>query len=145
MSARIKFYAGTAGHSVWFSDDRGASWIHPNSHSGLYTEARTWALCSHPADPEHLYAGTDMGVFRWDESKAAWTHLPSPLQDVWAIVQDPDDPQTLFAGTRPAGFYKSMDGGLSWEALSAPGIATFSEVNKGPTRVTQIPFDPVDR
>ncbi len=142
---KIKVYAGTAGHSAWFSDDLGASWIHPNSHSGLYTEARVWSLSSHPGDPDALYAGTDMGAFRWNESTASWTHLPSPMQDVWAVAQDPDDPRTLFAGTRPAAFYRSADGGASWEALAAPGIRTFSEINRGPTRVTQILFDPVDR
>ena len=142
---KIKVYAGTAGHSAWFSDDLGASWIHPNSHSGLYTEARVWSLSSHPGDPDALYAGTDMGVFRWNESTASWTHLPSPMQDVWAVAQDPDDPRTLFAGTRPAAFYRSADGGATWEALAAPGIRTFSEINRGPTRVTQILFDPVDR
>jgi photosystem II stability/assembly factor-like uncharacterized protein len=142
---KIKVYAGTAGHSAWFSDDLGASWIHPNSHSGLYTEARVWSLSSHPADADSLYAGTDMGVFRWNESTAAWTHLPSPMQDVWSIVQDPEDPRTLFAGTRPAAFYRSADGGATWEALAAPGIRTFSDINRGPTRVTQILFDPVDR
>ncbi|MSQ87992.1 MAG: hypothetical protein EXR32_01785 [Betaproteobacteria bacterium] len=144
MEDRVKFYAGTAGHSVWFSDDRGASWVHPNSHSGLYTEARVWSLSSHPADPEHLYAGTDMGVFRWQESTANWTQLPSPMQDVWSVAQDPDDPQILYAGTRPAAFYRSPDGGRTWQQQSAPGIKTYSEINKGPTRVTQILFDPID-
>ena len=67
------------------------------------------------------------------------------MQDVWSIVQDPEDPGTLFAGTRPAAFYRSTDGGATWEALAAPGIRTFSEINRGPTRVTQILFDPVDR
>lgn len=141
----IRVYAGTAGHSAWFSDDLGASWIHPNSHSGLYLEARVWSLSTHPDDPDALYAGTDMGVFRWDESTARWTALPSPMQDVWAIVQDPEDPRVLYAGTRPAAFYRSGDGGASWEALDAPGIQTFSEINRGPTRVTQILFDPLDR
>lgn len=142
---KIKVYAGTAGHSAWFSDDLGASWIHPNSLSGLYTEARVWSLSSHPGDPDALYAGTDMGVFRWNESTASWTQLPAPMQDVWAVAQDPEDPRTLYAGTRPAYFYRSADGGATWEALAAPGIRTFSEINRGPTRVTQILFDPVDR
>jgi photosystem II stability/assembly factor-like uncharacterized protein len=142
MKSRVKIYAGTAGHSAWFSDDLGTTWIHPNSHSGMYLEARVWSFSSHPADPERVYAGTDMGVFRWDESAARWTHLPSPMQDVWSIVQDPQDATVLFAGTRPAAFYRSGDAGATWEKLSAPGISEFSEVNKGPTRVTQMLFDP---
>lgn len=140
----IQLYAGTAGHSVWFSDDLGASWVHPNSHSGMYLEARVWGFASHPATPGRLFAATDMGVYRWDEAPARFVHLPSPMEDVWAIAIDPADPDVLIAGTRPAGFFRSADAGGSWSAVPAPGIAGFSEQNKGPTRVTQILFDPVD-
>ena len=145
MSDEIHAYAGTAGHSAWFSEDRGETWVHPNSHSGMYLEARVWSIASHPATPGHLFAGTDMGVFRWDEAPARWTPLPSPMQDVWAIAQDPEHPEVLIAGTRPAGFYRSGDAGKSWGKLEAPGISQFSEANMGPTRVTQILFDPVVR
>jgi|KBSMisStandDraft_5_1062788.scaffolds.fasta_scaffold05896_2 photosystem II stability/assembly factor-like uncharacterized protein len=140
-----RLYAGTAGHSAWFSDDLGDTWTHPNSHSGLYTEARVWSLCSHPSDPQSLYAGTDIGIFRWDETSARWELLASPMQDVWAVAQDPEDARVLYAGTRPAAFYRSADAGRTWEKLDAPGIRTFSEINRGPTRVTQMLFDPIDR
>ena len=63
----VHVYAGTGGHSAWFSDDSGETWVHPNSHSGMYLEARVWSIASHPATPERLFAGTDMGIFRWDE------------------------------------------------------------------------------
>ena len=141
----IQVYAGTAGHSAWFSDDLGVTWVHPNSHSGLYLEARVWCFASHSNTPTHLFAGTDAGVYRWDEPSARWQGLPSPLADVWAIVQDPLAPDTLIAGGRPAGFYRSEDAGRTWVACPAPGIAAFSEVNMGPTRVTRILFDPVER
>jgi photosystem II stability/assembly factor-like uncharacterized protein len=144
MALNVEVYAGTAGHSAWFSNDLGATWVHPNSHSGMYLEARVWAFSSHPRNPDILYAGTDMGLFRWDERTTRWTHLPSPMTDIWALVQDPDDADVIFAGTRPAGFYRSRDAGLTWEHLSAPGIQQFSEINMGPTRVTQMLFDPVD-
>jgi photosystem II stability/assembly factor-like uncharacterized protein len=144
MPDNIHVYAGTAGHSAWFSEDAGAAWLHPNSHSGMYLEARVWAFASHAAAPDTLYAGTDMGVFRWSEAAARWTALPSPLQDVWAIAQRPDNPAVLIAGTRPAAFWRSDDGGINWRKLSAPGISEFSDINMGPTRVTQILFDPRD-
>jgi photosystem II stability/assembly factor-like uncharacterized protein len=140
----VQVYAGTAGHSAWFSDDRGETFVHPNSHSGMYLEARVWALASHEATPETLFAGTDQGVFRWDEPTVRWTHLPSPMNDVWAIAIDPADPNVLIAGTRPAGFFRSTDAGRSWTSLTAPGVIPISDVNAGPTRVTQILFDPVD-
>ena len=93
----------------------------PNSHSGMYLEARVWSIASHPATPERLFAGSDMGVFRWDEPTARWAHLPSPMQDVWAVAVDPADPDMLIAGTRPAGFFRSADAGQSWTQLTAPG------------------------
>jgi photosystem II stability/assembly factor-like uncharacterized protein len=142
--ADIHVYAGTAGHSAWFSDDRGQTWIHPNSHSGMYLEVRVWSFASHPKSPERLFAGTDHGVFRWDEATARWTHLPSPMQDVWSIAVDPADPDALVAGTRPAAFYRSTDAGKSWKVVTPPGVIPLSDVNAGPTRVTQVLFDPVD-
>jgi photosystem II stability/assembly factor-like uncharacterized protein len=141
-ASEIHVYAGTAGHSAWFSEDLGLSWVHPNSHSGMYLEARVWAMSSHPATPGTLHAGTDEGVYRWDEQTARWAQISKALEDVWAIVQDPKDPSTLYAGTRPAGLYRSVDSGTTWNELPVPGIAKFSEVNMGPTRVTQILFDP---
>ena len=144
MTTQVEVYAGTAGHSAWFSNDHGQTWVHPNSHSGMYLEARVWHFCSHPSDPHLLYAGTDMGLFRWDERTTRWTHLPSPMQDAWALVQDPDDPTIIYAGTRPAAFYRSKDSGATWEELKAPGIQKFSDINMGPTRVTQMLFDPKD-
>lgn len=140
MRSHIRVYAGTAGHSAWFSDDLGETWVHPNSHSGLYLEARVWSLASHPAVPEYVYAGTDEGAYRWDERTARWTLLASPMRDVWALAFDPANPRRIFAGTRPAGFFRSDDGGASWSQLAAE-MAAFSDVNRGPTRVTQILFD----
>lgn len=143
--SEVRLYAGTAGHSTWFSSDLGDNWIHPNSHSGMYTEARVWCFSSHPAEPDSLYAGSDMGLFRWSESAQAWKALPSPMQDVWSVAQDPDDARILIAGTRPGALYRSTDAGESWAQCATPGVKAFSEVNRGPTRVTQILFDPIDR
>lgn len=139
----VTVYVGTAGHSVWFSEDRGATFVHPNSHSGMYLEARVWSMSSHPGQPEHLYAGTDMGVFRWNESSATWTHIDASLGDVWCVSQHPRDPRIVFAGTRPAALFRSDDAGATWTRLDVRGVAQFSDINRGPTRVTQILFDPL--
>jgi photosystem II stability/assembly factor-like uncharacterized protein len=94
--------------------------------------------------PECLYAGTDEGVYRWDERSARWTLLESPMRDVWALAQDPRNPDVIFAGARPAAFFRSGDAGRSWRQIDVPGIAAFSDVNRGPTRVTQLLFDPFE-
>jgi frataxin-like iron-binding protein CyaY len=144
MTNRVEVYIGTAGHSAWFSSDQGTSWLHPNSHSGMYLEARVWCFSSHLKDKQFLYAGTDMGLFRWDEYTTRWTSLPSPMKEVWALTQDPNNAQILYAGTRPASFYKSLDGGLNWQHIPIPNLVDFSDVNMGPTRCTQLLIDPYD-
>jgi len=145
VAKRVEIYAGTAGHSVWFSNDLGEHFIHPNSHSGLYLEARIWCFSSHLKTPNELLAGTDMGVFIWNESTTRWSLIESPMTDVWAITQNPDNPDIIYAGARPAKMFRSMNAGKTWEHLSIEGLADFSDINMGPTRFTQILFDPIDR
>ena len=147
MPDHLHVYAGTAGHSAWFSEDGGRQWVHPNSHSGMYLEARVWSFASHPSEPETLWAGTDMGLFKWHEPTARWTSvaLPSPNpSDVWVVAVHPADPKILWIGTRPAGCMVSQDGGNTWRTISVPGLQSFSTINMGATRVTQIAFDPLD-
>ena len=145
MKDQIQVYAGTAGHSVWFSEDLGNTFIHPNSHSGMYLEARAWCFSSHPQNQNILYAGTDMGIFVWDERTTRWTFLESPAKDVWAIAQDPQNPNHILVGSRPAELFYSDNAGMSWKKIPIVGLKSFSEINMGPTRVTQILFDPIDQ
>jgi photosystem II stability/assembly factor-like uncharacterized protein len=110
----------------------------------MYLEARVWSISTHAANPTQLYAGSDMGLVRFDEVTARWAALPSPATDVWAIAQHPQFPDTLIIGSRPAAFFRSDDAGNTWRKLAAPGMAEFSDINMGPTRVTQFAFDPLD-
>lgn len=135
-------YVGTAGHSVWFSEDGGQSFVHPNSHSGMYLEARVWCFCAHSSQPNRLWAATDMGLYVWHEVTARWQNIPFPAEDVWHVAIDPSNPQHLIAGTRPAALYRSTNGGANWQLLDVPGLQTFSTINMGATRVTQILFEP---
>lgn len=140
----VQAYCGTASQSAWFSDDAGETWVHPNSHSGMYIEQRVWAIASHSQTPDRMFAGTDDGIFRWDEETLRWMQLPSPMTDVWAVALDLKNPDLLLAGTRPGGFFRSVDAGKTWKDVTPPGVIPKSTVNAGPTRVTQILFDPID-
>jgi photosystem II stability/assembly factor-like uncharacterized protein len=135
---------GTAGTSVWFSRDLGDTWERPYSESGLYLEARVWALSSHPDRPGELLAGTDSGVYRWSEASRTWTHLPGPLDTLctWALAQDPRNADVIIAGTHPAALFYSEDGGRSWHAAQATLAQTCVFV--GRPRVTQVLFDPTN-
>ncbi len=140
MSANL--YVGTAGMSVWFSQDMGETWKRPYSESGLYLESRVWALSAHPDAPGQVFAGTDSGIYRWDEKPSKWTQLSSPMDDlcVWALEQAPHDPAVLIAGTHPAALYMSDDAGVTWRELDV-GFAE-SCIYIGKPRVTKLLFDP---
>lgn len=135
---------GTAGTSVWFSRDLGETWERPYSESGLYLESRVWALATHPARPGEVLAGTDSGVYRWQEGERRWTHLPSPFDAdcTWALARHPADPDVIVAGTHPAALWRSDDGGASWRRLGAALADRCIFV--GRPRVTQVLFDPGD-
>ena len=110
---------GTAGMSVWFSRDLGDTWERPYSETGLYLEARVWALSTHPQRPGEVLAGTDFGVFRWSEASRHWSHLPGPFDGdcTWALAQDSHNADVIVAGTHPAALYRSDDAGQSWRKL----------------------------
>ena len=57
-----RLYIGTAGLSVWYSDDLGETLQRFWGASGMYSETRVWALSAHPERPGDLLAGTDRGV-----------------------------------------------------------------------------------
>jgi len=141
-AGNVHVYAATAGHSVWFSEDGGSNWVHPDSHSGMYLEARAWCLAE--KSPGCMYAGTDMGLFLWTEETARWESVNSSVGEVWSIALDPAREGRVLVGTRPGGVMVSADAGLSFTRADLPGLAAFSSVNEGPTRTTQIVFDPLE-
>ncbi len=141
---KIRTYVGSDGHSVWFSDDLGATWVRPNSLSGLYLEVAVRGFASHAGDARTLLAATSHGLMRWDEYDALWSKTSFPGKDVWAVAQSSITPDVIFAGTCPASVYCSQDRGKTWHMCKLPDLAQFSDINKGPTRVTQILFDPMD-
>jgi photosystem II stability/assembly factor-like uncharacterized protein len=85
-----------------------------------------------------------MGIFVWHEKTRRWTFLESPARDVWSIAQNPHNPNNILVGSRPAELFYSDNAGISWNKIPVAGLKAFSEINMGPTRVTQILFDPID-
>ncbi len=140
---KVRTYVGSDGHSVWFSDDLGETWVRPNSLSGLYLEVAVRGFASHPSDPLSLLAATSKGLMHWDEKIALWNPTSLMGKDVWSIVQNEKNPDLLYAGTCPAALYRSSDRGQTWSECHLPDVSQFSEINMGPTRVTQILFDPL--
>jgi photosystem II stability/assembly factor-like uncharacterized protein len=139
-----RLYIGTAGLSVWYSDDLGETLQRFWGASGMYSETRVWALATHPGRPDEILAGTDSGIYRLDVAGGTWTHLPSQMDDlcVWSVTRSPHDPDLILAGTRPPAMFRSTDGAKTWRRVEAPLPETCPAVMR--PRVTKIQFDPDD-
>ena len=111
MVADYSICLGTAGWVVWHSPDAGKSWVRHRSPFPL--NSRMQALVVHPTKPHTIYAGGDTGLFVSRTGGATWERLPlqGEVPTIWSLAVDPVDPRILFAGTRPAGVYRSRDGG----------------------------------
>lgn len=153
-------FVATNGLSIWRSHDLGETLARMPTSTGLYSGSRVWSLLS---TPRGLLAGTDSGIYRWDQANARFIPLPSPTdcQVVTALACGPDNPDVILAGTQPAALYRSTDGGASWTKLDVgmkphvssgfqdnAALAAQQGANRPParhwTRVTQIVFDPHD-
>jgi photosystem II stability/assembly factor-like uncharacterized protein len=138
---------GTIGQGVMMSADDGASWTRASVRQGMHSDAIVKALLADAWRPGVVYAGTDVGLYRSDDSGAKWRLLDTPMSGamVWSMAIDPVDQQVMFAGTgtpSKPGIYRTTDGGKSWEQLAVDIAAECPNV--GTPRPTGIAIDPTD-
>ncbi|MBV8455624.1 MAG: hypothetical protein JO122_03290 [Acetobacteraceae bacterium] len=141
MSADYSICLGTVGWGVWHSSDAGKSWIRHRIRFPL--NSRIQALVAHPKEAHTVLAGGDTGLFVSHDSGARWERISTNgnLPTIWSLAVDPIDPNIFFAGTRPAGVYRSRDGGQQWEKLT---VDIAPECSIGVPFVTSVVVDPDD-
>ena len=139
--ANYSICLGTAGWGVWHSPDSGGSWTRHRAPFPL--NSRIQALIAHPREPHTVFAAGDTGLFVSYDCGVRWERLVAAgaLPTIWSLAVDPVDPNILFAGTRPAGVYRSRDGGRQWEKLA---VEIAPECSIGVPFVTGIVVDPDD-
>ena len=138
---------GTIGQGVMMSADDGESWTRASVRHGMHSDCIVKTLLSEPRQPEIVYAGTDMGLYRSDTGGGRWRLLDTPMSGsmVWSMGIDPVDPSVMFAGTgtpSQPGIYRSLDASRSWQQLSVEISAECENV--GTPRPTGIAIDPTD-
>jgi len=147
MASKGNILVGTIGQGVMMSTDDGGSWSRASVRQGMHPDCIVKALLADARRAGVVYAGTDMGLYRSDDSGARWRLLNTPMSGsmVWSMAIDPVEPSVMFAGTgtpSKPGIYRSTDDGKSWEHLPVEIAAECPNV--GVPRPTGIAVDPID-
>lgn len=130
---------GHFGPSVMYSDDLGRTWQEAARAPIAFPEktettlAKVWQLTPSPTEPDVVWAGAEpAALFRSEDRgvtyelvESLWEH---PHRERWVpgggglclhtIVPHPTDPRVLGVAVSSAGFYRTSDGGASWEAAN---------------------------
>ena len=146
MAKDFTICLGTVGAGVWYSPDSGERWKRSRINLPFHAqpgEIQIRALAVSPHNPHHIFAGSEVGLYRSEDKGANWELLESPLDglQIWSVAVHPTDPDIIFAGTKPPGVFRSQDGGKRWERVS---IDIAEQCLAGAPKVTNIVFDPRD-
>ncbi len=110
------------------SSDGGFTWVPlgeglPKDEYSLHV----LSLAITPSDSNIIYAGTGgfvgggHGVYKSTDGGQTWTAVNQGMLDyrISALAVDPTSPQTVYAGADDGTFFKTLDGGQTWENLTA--------------------------
>ncbi len=76
------------------------------------------SLISDPANPSHLFAGTELGLFRSEDGGHSWTTAPTGPPQISTLALDPSNSLHLYVGST-SGLFSSSDGGVTVEHRSS--------------------------
>jgi photosystem II stability/assembly factor-like uncharacterized protein len=131
----VVLYAGTEPVRLFRSTNYGETWEDLPALPALRAEcwtfpapphaAHTKHITSHPADPDTLFVSVEQGgLFKSTDGGQSWLELDSyakptdrAYKDVHRCLLHPSDPDVLYI-TGGTGFYRSPDGGQTWEHLT---------------------------
>jgi hypothetical protein len=140
-------YAGTKGDAVYKSYDGGQRWV--SMRSGL-DDATISSVVNQfvfdPADNNHIFLATTMGVFETKNGGEHWTKKMEGMKEVLMVVtlgMDPTRPATLYAGTS-GGVYKTSNEAGHWEKVNNGLVDPDMVKSSRALNVTAIHVDPFE-
>ncbi len=110
-------YAGLTVGGVFRSRDGGATWSFAGA--GLRLDSAIHSLAVDARRPDSLWAATFQGIYRSVNGGASWDLQWSG--GALVIVQEPRS-GALYAGVEGGPILRSLDGGASWQTLSASPV-----------------------
>ena len=137
-----RLYVGTIGEGLFCSTDSGTSFL--RACDGMFVECHVRALAVHPREPQTLYLGNELGLWRSTDGAGNWKRVESPLNglQIWSLLLLPHQPEVLLAGTCPSRLFRSEDSGRTW---TEPSVRIAQECPRiMHTRVTSLLADPVN-
>jgi photosystem II stability/assembly factor-like uncharacterized protein len=140
-------YAGTKGDAVYKSHDGGQRWV--SMRSGLDDATITSVVNQFlfdPADAQHIFLATTMGVFETKNGGEQWTKKMAGMKEVLMVVtlgMDSTRPSILYAGTS-GGVYKSTDQAGHWEKVNNGLVPPDMLKTSRALSVTSILVDPYE-
>jgi photosystem II stability/assembly factor-like uncharacterized protein len=81
---------------------------------GLPTEKTVYAVASHPAKPQVIFAALREGIYRSPNGGETWAILKGGPSGVVALAIHPERAEVLYVATGEGAVYRSEDGGASW-------------------------------
>ena len=97
-----------------------------------------------PADAQHLFLATTMGVFESKNAGERWIKRMEGMKEVLMVVtlgMDPTRSSVLYAGTS-GGVYKSTNQGAHWEQVNNGLVPTDMVKTSRALSVTSVQVDP---
>lgn len=138
-------YAGTKGDAVYKSYDGGQRWV--SLRAGLDDVTISSVVNQFvfdPADNNHLFVATTMGVFESENGGELWQKRMDGMKEVLMVVTlglDPSRPKILYAGTS-GGVYKTVSRGLWWERINNGLVVQDVNQTSRSLGVTVVDVDP---
>lgn len=123
MEPERTLLVATDGQAVIRSHNNGETWHRLTIDQELEYDDCVRCLLPDPLNPSAVFAGAERGLFRSEDCGVNWRRVDCALNDfaIWKLVAAPSDPKIMYAGTGSptrAAFFRSSDGGRTWEQTS---------------------------
>lgn len=137
----------TVGQGVVRSADDGKTWHRLGLGQDIEFDAIVRSLDVCPADKQTIYAGTDTGLCKSENTGGTWNRIETPFngETVWKVAVDPQNHKRIFVGTGApsrAVLWRTLDGGETWYRAPVE-IPEFCEGVSKP-RLLAFSYDPTD-